>query len=138
MGDLKTRPTGNSVTHFLNAIQDEKRKQDSYAVLDLMKEITGEPPVLWGSSIIGFGTYHYQYASGREGDWMLTGFSPRKQNLTIYIMSGFEKYDSLLQDLGQFKTGVSCLYIKRLDDIDRDVFKKLIQESVQYMKSRHL
>ncbi|MEJ2757339.1 MAG: DUF1801 domain-containing protein [Anaerolineales bacterium] len=98
---------------------------------------TGETPQMWGDSIIGFGSYHYTYASGREGDWMLTGFSPRKQNLTLYIMDGFEEYEDLLKDLGKFKTGKSCLYINKLADVDTNVLKKLVKASVTHMKKAY-
>ncbi len=95
-----------------------------------MKEITGEEPTLWGDSIVGFGRYHYTYESGREGDWFLTGFSPRKQNLTLYIMAGFDDYDDLMNKLGKYKTGKSCLYVKKLQDIDLPILKQLIKQSV--------
>jgi len=110
---LKTRPTDRDVEEFLNSIENEKKRMDSYAILDLMQSVTGAEPVMWGDSIIGFGSYHYKYASGREGEWFLTGFSPRKQNLTLYIMSGFDRYDELLNDLGKYTTGKACLYIKK-------------------------
>ena len=100
-----------------------------------MKEITGEEPVMWGTSIIGFGSYQYKYASGREGEWFLTGFSPRKQNITLYIMSGFDQYDQLLAKLGKYKTGKSCLYINKINDIDTDVLKELVKQSVEHMVS---
>ncbi|MBV7338085.1 DUF1801 domain-containing protein [Chloroflexi bacterium TSY] len=99
-----------------------------------MKEVTGEEPQMWGTSIIGFGSYHFKYASGREGDWMLVGFSPRKQNLTLYIMPGFENYDELLGNLGKHKTGKSCLYINKLADVDQGVLKKLVKQSVDHMR----
>lgn len=99
----------------------------------LMGEITGEKPKMWGTAIVGFGNYHYKYASGREGDFLITGFSPRKQALTLYIMAGFSSYDSLMKKLGKYKTGKSCLYIKKLEDIDMKVLKQLISRSVKYM-----
>ena len=133
MAGLKTRPTGEPVKAFLDGIEDEKKRQDSYALLALMREITGEEPVMWGESIVGFGRYHYRYASGREGDWFLAGFSPRKQNLTLYIMAGFDEYDDLLEDLGKFKTGKACLYIKRMEDVDTGVLKELVRQSVQHV-----
>ena len=105
-------------------------------MLRIMEEIVGEPPKMWGGSIIGFGSYHYKYASGREGDWMLTGFSPRKQSLTLYIMSGFSRYDELLSKLGKYKTGKSCLYIKKLEQVDAAVLKELIAASVDYMRNK--
>jgi len=100
-----------------------------------MKEVTGKEPEMWGDSIIGFGSYHYKYASGREGDWFVTGFSPRKQNLTLYIMGGFDNYDVLLGKLGKHKTGKSCLYINKLDDVDMDVLKTLVRASVEHMET---
>ena len=103
----------------------------------MMEEITGEPPRMWGPSIVGFGTYHYRYASGREGDWMLTGFSPRKQTLTVYIMAGFDRYDELMSRLGTHKTGKSCLYLKKLDAIDRGVLKDIVTDSVAVMRKRY-
>ncbi len=137
MAELKTKPNQQSVTEFLASVEDEQKRADSYALLELMQEVTGEPPRLWGDSIVGFGSYHYRYASGREGDWFLTGFSPRKQNLTLYIMAGFDRYDALLEQLGKHKTGKSCLYIKRLEDVDRQALRKLVEESVQHMKKTY-
>lgn len=122
---------------FLDAVDDEKKRQDALAILALMKEVTGEPPKMWGSGIVGFGNYHYKYDSGREGDWFVTGFSPRKQNLTLYIMAGFSRYEELMARLGRFKTGKSCLYIKRLEDVDRSVLKELVEESCRYMKEQY-
>jgi len=130
---LKTRPTDRDVEEFLNSIENEKKRMDSYAILDLMQSVTGAEPVMWGDSIIGFGSYHYKYASGREGEWFLTGFSPRKQNLTLYIMSGFDRYDELLNDLGKYTTGKACLYIKKVEDIDRNVLKELVRLSVEHV-----
>jgi hypothetical protein len=121
------------VEAFLNSVPDEKKRQDSFAILKLMKEVTGAEPEMWGSSIIGFGSYHYKYASGREGDWMLVGFSPRAQNLTLYIMSGFNECDGLLEKLGKHSTGKSCLYIKRMEDVDKAVLKELVRKSVEHM-----
>lgn len=134
MSDLKTQPTDSSAEAFLNSVENEKRKTDSFEILKLMKQVTGEEPTMWGEAIIGFGSYDYKYASGREGRWFLVGFSPRKQNLTLYIMSGFEQYDELLAKLGKYKTGKSCLYINKLEDVDQDVLKKLVKESVEHMK----
>ena len=136
MAELKTKPNKLSVEKFLNSIKDEQKRKDSFQVLEMMKKITKEEPIMWGPSIIGFGKYHYKYASGREGDWFLTGFSPRKQNLTLYIMSGFKRYNELMKKLGKHKTGSSCLYINKLDDIDLKVLKVLISESVKYMKNK--
>ncbi|MFW9938025.1 MAG: DUF1801 domain-containing protein [Candidatus Thorarchaeota archaeon] len=134
MTELKTKPTDKSVDAFLKKVENPRKRNDSYEILNIMKEITQEEPIMWGDSIIGFGTYHYKYKSGREGDWLLTGFSPRKQNLTLYIMSGFEIYNSLLKKLGKYKTGKSCLYINKLQDVDKDILKQIVKESVIYMK----
>jgi hypothetical protein len=130
---LKTKLNDGDVHAFLNSISDEKKRQDSFAILKLMQEATDAKPKMWGDSIVGFGSYHYKYASGREGDWFLTGFSPRKQNLTLYIMPGFEKYGTLLNKLGMHSTGKSCLYIKRMEDVDLEVLKELVEQSVEYM-----
>ncbi len=137
MAELKTQPNADDVVVFLDQVENEKRRQDSLKVLELMKEITQESPQMWGKSIVGFGSYHYKYASGREGDWYLTGFSPRKQSLTLYIMAGFEQYDALLAQLGKYKTGKSCLYINKLEDVDLDVLKQLISASIEYMKENY-
>jgi hypothetical protein len=136
MTELKTKPNKNSIDQFLKTVEDDKKRQDSFEIVKLMKKITGEEPIMWGPSIIGFGSYHYKYASGQEGDWPLTGFSPRKQNLTLYIMSGFSLYDELLTKLGKYKTGKSCLYIKRLEDIDLKVLEELIKQSVKYISDK--
>lgn len=135
MAELKTKPNDQKVTDFLNRVEDEQKRKDCYVIKTLMEELTGEPAKMWGDSIVGFGSYHYKYASGREGDWMLTAFSPRKQNLTLYIMSGFSKYDDLLNNLGKHKTGKSCLYIKRLSDIDMEVLKELIGLSIKHVRA---
>jgi hypothetical protein len=134
MSGLKTKKNRASVQQFLGSVDNEKRRKDARTVLKLMQEITGEKPAMWGSSIVGFGSYHYRYESGREGDWMLTGFSPRKQALTLYIMSGFRRYEDLMSRLGKYKTGKSCLYVKNLEDIDLDVLRELIAESVVFMR----
>ena len=133
MAELKTKKTKASVSAFLNKIADAQRRKDCQTVLDFMKQATGEEPKMWGSSMVGFGTYHYRYASGREGDWPIIGFSPRKTDLTLYIMPGFENAQSLMAKLGKYKIGKSCLYIKKLADIEIPVLKKLIDTSVQKM-----
>jgi hypothetical protein len=133
MTELKTKRTTGDVEAFLNSVQDERKRQDSFAILELMKEVTDAEPEMWGTSIVGFGSYHYKYASGREGDWMLVGFSPRAQNLTLYIMSGFNECDGLLEKLGKHSTGKSCLYIKRMEDVDKAVLKELVRKSVEHM-----
>jgi len=136
MSTAKTKPTNVKVKDFLNAVEHPQRKEDGFELLRIMKEITKEKPTMWGSSIIGFGSYHYKYESGREGDWPLTGFSPRKANLTVYIMPGFDEYDNLLEKLGKFKTGKSCLYINKLADVDISVLKEMIAKSVETMRER--
>jgi hypothetical protein len=134
MAELKTKRNDASVEAFLGAIPDEKKRADAFAVLELMKRATGEGPAMWGDSIVGFGTYHYRYASGQEGDWPLTGFSPRKQNLTVYIVSGFDAYDELLERLGKYKTGKACLYINKLADVDPAVLEELVRRSAEHMR----
>jgi hypothetical protein len=133
MAEPKTKPTDRDVEDFLNSVQDEKKRQDSFTILRLMEEATGEEPQMWGDSIIGFGLYKYKYASGREGEWFLTGFSPRVQNLTLYIMSGFDQYEVLLGQLGKYKTGKSCLYINKIEDVDLQTLKDLVEQSVEHM-----
>ncbi|MEX0900101.1 MAG: DUF1801 domain-containing protein [Gammaproteobacteria bacterium] len=137
MAELKTKPGNTSVDGFLNAITDETRRQDCFTVMRLMKAVTRSEPRLWGGTMVGFGSYHYKYESGREGDWFLTGFAPRKQNLTLYVMAGFDRYPTLLAKLGKYKTGKSCLYVKRLADIDLDVLKDLVAASVKHMKTTY-
>jgi hypothetical protein len=134
MAELKTRPSDGSVERFLSTIGDKSRRGDCRALAELMQQITKAPPRMWGSSIVGFGSYHYKYASGREGDWFLTGFSPRKQNLTLYIMGGFEGYPELMKALGKYTTAKSCLYVKSLEDIHLPTLKKLIRESVRHLQ----
>ena len=135
MAELKTKPNEQSVEAFLNSVEDEKKRQDCLTILEIMKQITKAEPQMWGTSMIGFGTYHYKYESGREGDWFVAGFSPRKQNLTLYIMAGFSRYDELLSKLGKFKTGKSCLYIKKIEDVDLKTLKELIKQSVAYVST---
>ena len=131
MAEQKTKPTKASVKEFLNQIQDKERREDCFAVAKIMEEITGDKPKMWGPSIVGFGTYHYKYASGREGDWPVTAFSPRKKDLTVYLMMGFTKHTELMQKLGKHSAAKSCLYIKRLSDIHLPTLKKLIKISVK-------
>ncbi len=137
MAKAKTQKTDASVEDFLKGVTDEKKREDSFAILELMREVTGEEPAMWGGSIVGFGSYRYKYASGREGEWPLAGFSPRKQSLTLYIMSGFDKHDSLLAKLGKYKTGKSCLYINKLQDIDLETLRELIRQSVTHVAETH-
>lgn len=137
MAELKTKQNDESVAGFLGSIEDENKRAEAHQVLELMREVTGEEPSMWGGSIVGFGRYHYKYESGREGDWFLTGFSPRKQNFSLYIMSGFEQYDELMTRLGKHKTGKSCLYIRSLDDVDHSVLRELISRSVAHMRTMY-
>ncbi|MBL4872273.1 MAG: DUF1801 domain-containing protein [Rhodobacteraceae bacterium] len=134
MAAPKTRPTDASVEDFLLSVENLERREDARVVVKIMERITGHPPVMWGESIIGFGTYHYKYASGREGDGVLSAVSPRKTALTVYIMAGFKKYPDLMDKLGKHKTGASCLYLKRLSDADPEVLEELILRSVAYMR----
>lgn len=137
MSDLKTGKNDSNVIGFINGIEDEQKRRDCHEVMQIMKEVTGKEPEMWGNSIVGFGSYHYKYESGREGDWFLTGFSPRKQNLSLYIMAGFSQYESLLADLGKHKTGKSCLYIKRLEDVNLDILRKMIDSSVLMIEKKY-
>jgi hypothetical protein len=132
----KTVQTDQSVAKFVSKVPDEGQRQDSLVLIDLMKRVTGEPPRMWGSSIVGFGSYHYKYESGREGDMPLVGFSPRKQNMTLYIMAGFDEYAALLKKLGKHTTGKSCLYVKRLDDVHLPTLEQLVRASVRHMRKR--
>lgn len=134
MAELKTTKNDKDPLAFLQSVENEKRKADGLVVMQMMEEITGEKPIMWGPSIVGFGSYHYKYASGHEGDWMITGFSPRKQALTLYIMPGFDRYENLMSQLGKYKTGKSCLYINKLEDVDKNILHELIVHSVKHMK----
>ncbi|MEN4013050.1 MAG: DUF1801 domain-containing protein [Chloroflexota bacterium] len=133
MAELKTRLTDKNPLDFLNAVADEKKRQDSFAILRLMEDATGFPAQMWGDNIVGFGKYRYRYASGHAGEWPLAAFSPRKQNLTLYIMAGFEQYETLMTRLGKHKTGKSCLYINKIEDIDLNVLRELVRASVAHM-----
>lgn len=135
MAEAKTKPTNESVKDFLNRIPEAERREDCFAIAKMMEEITGEKPKMWGPSIVGFGSYHYKYASGREGDWLVTGFSPRKKDLTLYIMMGFQRHAELMEKLGKYSVAKSCLYIKRLSDIHQPTLKKLIKASVKDLKA---
>ncbi|KPL79372.1 hypothetical protein ADN00_02730 [Ornatilinea apprima] len=135
MYELKTKINDQPVEAFLNKVEDPQKQQDSFAILDMMAEITGQPPRMWGDSLVGFGKYQYKYASGHQGEWFLVGFSPRKQNLTLYFMSGFDEYDGLVAKLGKYKTGKSCLYIKKLEDVNQGVLRELIELSIKLMRA---
>jgi hypothetical protein len=134
--EVKTKVNEASVEGFLNSVADEQARKDCFEILKMMKQVTKKEPKMWGASIVGFGSYHYKGASGREGDWMLIGFSPRKQNLTLYLMHGFEVHKDLLKKLGKHKTSMGCLYIKKLEDVDKKILKELVTESVKRMKSQ--
>jgi hypothetical protein len=136
VAELKTKKTDASVAEFLAGISPEQKRKDAIAICELMKKVTKAEPKMWGTSIVGFGSHQYKYESGRQGEWFLVGFSPRKQNLTLYIMPGFASYDALLAKLGKHKTGKSCLYINTLDDIDVPTLRELIQRSVADMKKK--
>lgn len=134
---MKMQPSNIPVTRFIAEIQDENKRQSCIELCEMMEKITSAPPVIWGDKIVGFGSYHYKYQSGREGEWFLTGFSPRKNHISIYIMNGFDKYESYLQKLGKVKTSVSCLYVKRLSTIDTSILASLISDSVKQLKKRY-
>ncbi len=131
MAELKTKVNDASVDKFLRGISDQAKREDSYKILEMMKKATKAEPKMWGTSIIGFGDYHYKYESGREGDYFLSGFSPRKQNLTLYIMGGFDEHEELLNKLGKYSLGKGCLYIKKLEDVDTKILHELVTRSVK-------
>lgn len=138
MSEQKTKPTSESVLEFLGKISDEQRRRDCLSLLEMMRAATGAAPAMWGSSIVGFGRYKYRYDSGREGEWLIIGFSPRKNDLTLYIMPGFERFGGLMAKLGKYKTGKSCLYVKKLGDVDAVVLRELIGESVRVMSAKRV
>jgi hypothetical protein len=137
MAEPKTRPTDASVEDFLAAVPDERRRADCFAVLELMRRVTEEAPRMWGPSIVGFGAYRYAYANGRALEWPVAAFSPRKQDLTLYIMPGFEHYQGLMARLGKHRTGKSCLYLKRLSDVDLGVLEELVAASVALVRAKY-
>ncbi len=137
MAENKTKPINLKAQDYLENIDNDLRKADCLALNTLMKEITGKQPVMWGTSIVGYGSYHFKYESGREGDMPLIGFSNRKQNITIYIMAGFSRYEELLDKIGKFKIGKSCFYIKQLSDIDVEVLKEMIISSIEVIKNKY-
>ncbi|MGI9532354.1 DUF1801 domain-containing protein [Lutimonas sp.] len=134
---MKTVPNNKSVVDFIAAVPHQERKEDAKALLSFLGAISGEQPQMWGPSIVGFGSYHYIYESGREGDMMLTGFSPRKQNIVIYIMNGCGKYKDKLEAMGPHKTGKSCLYLKNLKNVDLEILKEIIQDSMLSVKKKY-
>jgi len=133
----KTTQNASPVEDFINAVDNEQKRKDSWDMIALMKKITGSEPRMWGSSLVGFGSYHYKYESGREGDFFITGFSPRKAAFTVYIMPGFSEYADLMEQLGPYKTGKSCLYIKNLDIVDLGILEQIISKSVEDMRERY-
>lgn len=133
MAELKTKQNDASVEEFLGAVANERRREDAFAALELLTRVTGREPRMWGTSIVGFGSYRYRYASGRTGEWPRIGFSPRKQNLTVYVMPGFSNYDEILSRLGKHRTGKSCLYVNKLADIDMGVLEELVGSSLEAM-----
>lgn len=135
--ELKTKKNEASVDAFIAAVEPEEKRNDCMKLVSMMSEVTGELPAMWGGSIIGFDKYSYKYASGHSGEMCLVGFSPRKQNISIYIMAGFDRYDDLLSKLGKHKTSKACLYVKRLSEVDTDVLRELVKESVDVMRSRN-
>lgn len=135
MPEPKTRKTNADVQAFIDDIPDYEQRQDALRLVEMMSRITGQPPAMWGTTIVGFDSYHYRYASGREGDMCLVGFSPRKRATTVYLMTGFEEYGQLLERLGKHSTGKACLYLKRLNDIDITVLEELLQRAVASMRA---
>lgn len=138
MAEPKTKANNASVEDYINGIEDLRRKSDCLQVVEIMQDILGDPPIMWGKSIVGFGWYEMTYSNGKKAEWMISGFSSRKQALTIYIMAGFSRYAELLNKLGKHKTGKSCLYIKTLDDVNLEVLKELITASVKHMEPKRI
>ena len=136
MAENKTKPTSASVTDFLDRVKEPQKREDSYALLDMMRSVSKQEPVMWGPSIVGFGTYHYVYASGREGDTVILGFSPRKEALSIYMMCSLDQVADDLPELGKYKTGKGCLYIKSLKDVDAAVLKKILTKAWKAAKAK--
>lgn len=137
MAENKTQATGASVAAFISSIDDKQQRADARKVAAMMRKATGKRAKMWGPSIVGYGAYHYKYASGREGDFLMTGFSPRKQALTVYVIPGFTPFEALMNKLGKYKTGKSCLYIKRLSDVDEKILEQLIDRSVKHMREHY-
>lgn len=137
MAEIKTKPTAVAVDDFIDAVEPARRREDARTVCAMMERMTGEPPRMWGPSIIGFGEYHYKYDSGHEGDMCRMGFSPRKSAMTIYLVPGFERHRALMERLGKHRTGKSCLYINKLSDVDMEVLEALMRESLEHMDARY-
>lgn len=137
MADNKTKVNNASVKAYLEQVESETQKKEAYEILEMMKRITKQKPKMWGDALIGFDTYHYKYASGREGDWFITGFSPRKGKMSIYLLPTLLESSPLMEKLGKHKKGKGCLYVKTLDDIDKKVLEKLIKETYTIMKKKY-
>lgn len=139
MAELKTKQTNADVLEFINSfVETEQKRQDSFELLNLMQKFTGFEPKMWGASIIGFGSYHYKSERSRqEGDWPLVGFSPRKAAISLYVYSGSPQHEHLLKDLGKYKMGKACIYIKKLSDINQDTLKKLIEETINFLQLQY-
>ena len=137
MTENKTKATDASVDDYLNAVTPEKKRADSFVLKDMMARASGFAPKMWGDSMVGYGAYHYKYESGREGDFFITGFAPRKQNLVVYVMPGFSEYSALMERLGKFRTGKSCLYINKLADVELDVLEEIVRLSVIWMQAKY-
>jgi len=137
MAEQKTKPTDQSVNGFLDKITDETRRTECYAILDMMRRVTKDEPKMWGSALVGFGNYHYKYASGHEGDCFVTGFASRKGALTLYLTAGVERFPKLLARLGKHKAGKGCLYIKKLDDVNVSVLEDLVKQSVEHTRATY-
>jgi hypothetical protein len=137
MAEMKTKQTDESVTKFLNTVIDETKRKDCFEIIEMMKQVTGLLPKMWGPAIIGFGSYHYKYESGREGDMCIIGFSPRKQNITLYVKATAEESNALLNKLGKYKTGKGCLYINKLSDVNTDILKKIIKAGFNTMTNKY-
>lgn len=137
MSELKTRPTDQKVSEFIDAVEPDQKRQDCWTIVEMMRGITGAEPIMWGPSIVGFGTYTYVNTTNKPADWPITGFSPRKANLTLYVMPGFSEYDDLMARLGKHSTGKSCLYIKKLTDIDLGVLEEIVRQSVEHMRATY-
>jgi hypothetical protein len=138
MADVKTKMNNASVERFIKSVKDEQKQKDSFVIVELMKKAVSDDPKMWGSSIIGFGQIHYIYASGREGDWPMLGFSPRKQSMTLYFCTGFKPFEPHLKKLGKFKTGKGCLYFNKLDDVDISVLRTILKETVKESKKKKM
>lgn len=139
MAELKTKQNSANVSEFINQFADtEQKRKDSFELLKLMQDFTGFEPKMWGASIIGFGYYHYKSEkSSQEGDWPLLGFSPRKAAISLYVFTGLKEHEYLLKELGKFKMGKACIYVKKLSDINQDVLKKLMRETINYLQSKY-